>query len=58
MSVIAAHAVALSKSFKCGPGGAGMLVTECYVFVDEVADSLYPRPTKRRILEQPPSLVR
>ncbi len=34
-----------------------MLVTERYVILDEVADRLHPRPTRRRVGEQAPSLV-
>ena len=34
-----------------------MLVTERNVIMDEVADRLHPRPARRRVAEQPPSLV-
>ena len=34
-----------------------MLVAERYVILDEVADRLHPRPTRRRVAEQAPSLV-
>src|ERR1700678_1398975 len=49
MSVVAAHASALSVCFKCRSGWTGMFVTECYVIMDEVADSLHPRPTGPRV---------
>ena len=39
-------------------GGAGVLVAEGDVVVDEVADGLHPRPAERRMSEQAPRLVR
>ena len=57
MSVVTTHSVALSVCFKCRSGLSGMLVTELYVIVYEVADGLYPRPTKRGVPEKAPSLV-
>src|ERR1700691_5357839 len=47
MSEVAAHPDALGVGFKCRSGGTGTLVIECYVIMDEVADSLHPRPTER-----------
>ena len=38
--------------------GAGVLIAEADVMVDEVADVLHPRPAGRRLSEQSPGLVR
>ena len=45
VSIVTAHPIALSECLKCRSGCTGMLVTECYVIMDEVADSLHPRPS-------------
>src|SRR5258708_1533536 len=57
MRVVAANAAPLRVGFKCGPGGAGVLIAEDHVIVHEVANGLHPRPTQRRMREQAPSLV-
>ena len=57
MRIVTAYASAFCVCFERRSGGTGMLVAEDYVIMYEVADSLYPRPTKRSVSEQPPSLV-
>jgi hypothetical protein len=57
MRVVAANTAAFLVCFERRSGGAGVLVAEDYVIVHEVADSLYPRPTKRGVSEEPPSFV-
>ena len=57
MSVVAAHPATLGVCFRRRSGRARMLVTEADVLMNEVADRLHPRPTRRRVAEQPPSLV-
>jgi hypothetical protein len=57
MRIVAAHTTALGVCFTGRSGGAGMLVAERYVVLDEVADRLHPRPTGRRLAEQAPCLV-
>src|SRR5580693_2873809 len=57
MRIVAAHPPALGVCFIGRSGGAGMLVAERYVILDEVADRLHPRPAGRRIAEQAPRLV-
>ena len=57
MRVVAANTAAFLVCFERCSGGAGVLIAEDYVIVHEVADSLHPRPTKRRASEEPPSLV-
>src|SRR3984885_12031178 len=48
MSVVAAHPSTFRVCFRRRSGCTGMLVTESYVLMDEVADRLHPRPTRRR----------
>ena len=57
MRVVAANTAAFLVCFERRSGGAGVLIAENYVIVHEVADSLHPRPTKRGVSEEPPSLV-
>ena len=57
MRVVAAHTPALGVCFMGRSGGPGMLVAERDVILDEVADRLHPRPARRRVAEQAPSLV-
>ena len=54
---VAANAAAFLVCFERRSGGAGVLIAEDYVIVHEVADRLHPRPTKRSVSEEPPSLV-
>src|SRR5580698_11042171 len=57
MRVVAAHPPALGVCFTGRSGGPGMLVAERDVILDEVADRLHPRPARRRVAEQAPSLI-
>ena len=54
MGVVAADALAFIEDFPRRHGGAGVLVAESDVAMDEIADRLDPRPARRRRLEQLP----
>ena len=58
MSVITADPATLAVCFKCSSGCTGVLVTEGYVTVYEVADSLHPRPAEGCMSEEAPGLLR
>src|ERR1700688_775106 len=55
--IVAADALALVEHFPRRHGRARMLVAECDMVVNEIADRLDPRPAGRRLLEQPPRNV-
>jgi hypothetical protein len=59
VGVVATYAFAFVVSFPRRLGGAGVLLTERDAMMDEVADSLRPRPARRRrVLEELPGGVR
>src|SRR5206468_10476354 len=58
MRIIAADALAFLVRLPRRLGGARMLVAEDDVAMNEIADRLHPRPTRRRLLEQLPGDLR
>src|SRR5882724_3121776 len=58
MGIVAADAPAFIVGFPSRLGGAGVLVAECDVAMDEIADRLHPGPARLRVLEQFPGDVR
>jgi hypothetical protein len=54
---VAAYAAALDHDVGGGPGGAGMLVAEADMGMDEIADRLHARPARKRVAEARPGLL-